>query len=751
MYNADPNLDNDLKYINWTKDLDCFIDTLSGLSFNGPNLHQHKIAQGLAEALLMFPRPPNNKLATAKEYFMGERYCILVVTGDPIPLKMNVYVPLIKNGNFLLSQLKPLCANFLEVASIFGQLATGLSIITPTQYPMYREIFNSVSKVSHMENHPVEYRMDEITFLLSSNFKEAHNVLHEKGKTVCVTSPIISSAYLEGSLSPPSLSSLITQRFLCSMFLENLTEQIIDGVKNVMLVPENAVTPIHSIIPQATINQTFEPSISSSKLPRMNVFDDYMENLDNDDCYDSLLPWKKPKFIPTFEKEDNFEDFFLPEKPFMPFNDTLGQEKTSSSNQSISLRSLKEIEGEPTQVTIDIASQSVSKDIVGEWSSKGQPQELGGGMGIMSHFHISEKFSSSDISLPQPLVVSTFTTKEGSSRGQGQDLAASNMGIMNHFPTSKTSSSNFSFSQPMVQSIPIIGEGPSRGLTHELGGNTGVGNIIPTLENCSRNSFSFPQLMSPNLLPMGGKDWQCQSGGNNTTIRSGTTDQLLHEPPQISASLGNFMYPNSTKNLLNQFQSASSPSFSLLSYNGDSSNGSGNSSCHQFERHLPFKFTELSYLGTPRMREFALQRNIINVLPPPPFADIKDYVTAWEGCLVGRVHSYRACLNQARVMIKPTSPSSLISAWSSRLEIVIFIPTKAVTHTLKIIGGPINYVFFHITRFNNLDVYQHMIGKNLCAKIELPSETIILRTTTESKHHFLGIIVPRETIFVEPI
>ncbi|XP_029130238.1 mediator of RNA polymerase II transcription subunit 25-like [Cajanus cajan] len=129
---------------------------------------------------------------------------------------------------------------------------------------------------------------------------------------------------------------------------------------------------------------------------------------------------------------------------------------------------------------------------------------------------------------------------------------------------------------------------------------------------------------------------------------------------------------------------------------------------------------------------------------------IKDYVKAWEGCLVGRVHSYRACLNQARVMAKPTSPSSLTSTWSSRLEITIFIPIKAVNYTLRIIGGPIDYVFFHITQFNNFDVYDHLMSKSLCAKIELPSHIIIL-STTESKHHFLGIIFPRDTIFVEPV
>ncbi|XP_029124626.1 mediator of RNA polymerase II transcription subunit 25-like [Cajanus cajan] len=748
MYNASPNLGNDVQYINWTKDLDYFIRVLSGLSFNGPNLYQHKIAEGLAEALVMFPRPPD-KLATIQEYFMGERHCILLATGNPVPQKMNVSVPLIKDAKFVPSQLKPLYGNFLEVAPIFGELAISLSIITPMHHPMYREIFNSANNVSPMVNNPIEYRMDELTFLLSRNFKEAHNVLYRKGKTVSTSKESAVPMKTKSCVTPPIISSTYPQENLLSANSMIPMEQTIEGVQNVMHALESAVTSLHPVIPQVTAAQTCDPSPISSQLPKQNVFENLMANLCNDDGGD-IIPWKKPKFIPTFneeEEENSFRDLFKLDKPLIPFVDTLGQEKTLSSNQSISLEALKE--GEPTQVLMDIATQSVSKEIAGEGSSRVQALELGGNVSLMNPIPASENFSS--FSFSQPLVASTYTAGEGSSRGLAQEQG-SNMGVVNNIPTSKTfSNSNFSFPQPVVASNCTVGEGSSRGQVQELGGNLGITNPIPTLENGSNYSFSLPRLINPDLWPMWVKELQQPSGGNNTTVGLGTPNPLPHDPPRVGASLGNSLFPNSTENLLNQCQSTSSPSFNpVLSYGGGGgSSGNGSSSHQQLQRQIPYKYTELSHLGTPAMREWAQQYNPRNILLPPLLMDIKDYVVAWEGCLVGRVHAYRACLSQARVMIKPTSPSSLTSTWSSRLEILIFIPITAVKHTLKIIGRPIDYVFFHIIQFNNLDVYEHLMSKNLCAKIELPLHTIIL-STTESKHHFLGIIFPRDTVFVEP-
>ncbi|XP_014506242.2 mediator of RNA polymerase II transcription subunit 25 [Vigna radiata var. radiata] len=249
----------------------------------------------------------------------------------------------------------------------------------------------------------------------------------------------------------------------------------------------------------------------------------------------------------------------------------------------------------------------------------------------------------------------------------------------------------------------------------ELGGKMGVVNPIPPSENCSNSSFSFPQ-SNPNA-------WNQPSGMNNTTV-----------------GFGNLIFPDTAENSLNQFQS---PSFPMLTC------GSSSSSIHQpFPKPLQFQAIGITIRGTPAMKHRCNQGLVSP--PPPSLTDFHSFVCAWQGCLIGKVYSNRESLNVAKAVRKPTSPVTLAADWRSTLRIVCFLPTKTVNYTLKICGGAIDYVFFHITEFNNLDVYEHLSKKKVCAKVELPSETIIL-SATESKYHFLGTIIPRDIVFIQPV
>lgn len=40
-----------------------------------------------------------------------------------------------------------------------------------------------------------------------------------------------------------------------------------------------------------------------------------------------------------------------------------------------------------------------------------------------------------------------------------------------------------------------------------------------------------------------------------------------------------------------------------------------------------------------------------------------------------------------------------------------------ITFEFRIFGGPIDYVFFHIIKFNNLDLYDYMMSTNLVSHI----------------------------------
>ncbi|KAL5184262.1 Mediator of RNA polymerase II transcription subunit 25 [Glycine soja] len=186
-------------------------------------------------------------------------------------------------------------------------------------------------------------------------------------------------------------------------------------------------------------------------------------------------------------------------------------------------------------------------------------------------------------------------------------------------------------------------------------------------------------------------------------------------------------------NVMAQFQSCPSRSLQVLPYDSSS-----RSSHQQFPRYLPFQMTRINPQGIPPA--MMPQYNKGHLWPhPPTLTDFPKFVHAWEGTLVGRTHSYRDSLNQARAVRRPTSPVRLTAEWRPSLDIVIFIPTNAINYTIMTYGGPIDYVLFHITHFDNFNLHNHMRSKNLCAKILLPYQTIIL-SLTDSKYHFLGAI-----------
>ncbi|TKY44677.1 Mediator of RNA polymerase II transcription subunit 25 [Spatholobus suberectus] len=175
-----------------------------------------------------------------------------------------------------------------------------------------------------------------------------------------------------------------------------------------------------------------------------------------------------------------------------------------------------------------------------------------------------------------------------------------------------------------------------------------------------------------------------------------------------------------------------------------SSNSSSSS-----RQHVPYQMSGFDPLGRPALRPSTwvppvpiTQFNPSDFWPPPPsLTDFRDYARAWEGSLVGKIHRNRTSLHTAKALIRRATSPSLTIEWSSRLEIALYVPKKALDHTIKFCCGPIDYVFFRILQFNNLDLSDHLMSKNLCAKIHLPSQILIL-SPTESKYHYIGIVFP---------
>ncbi|KAK3007963.1 hypothetical protein RJ639_013794 [Escallonia herrerae] len=79
----------------WTRDMDIFLQWLSMLSFSGGGFDESAVAEGLSNALMMFPLNLNGGNA----HRLGKWHCILVAASSPYPLPRPVLLPVIKTSS----------------------------------------------------------------------------------------------------------------------------------------------------------------------------------------------------------------------------------------------------------------------------------------------------------------------------------------------------------------------------------------------------------------------------------------------------------------------------------------------------------------------------------------------------------------------------------------------------------------------------------------------------------------------------
>ncbi|KAH1059603.1 hypothetical protein GLYMA_02G098500v4 [Glycine max] len=79
----------------WTRDPDVFFMWLSSIPFSGGGFNDAVIAEGLAEALVMFP---NSQSGDPNQQNVDmHQHCILVAASNPYPLQTPIYVPQLQN------------------------------------------------------------------------------------------------------------------------------------------------------------------------------------------------------------------------------------------------------------------------------------------------------------------------------------------------------------------------------------------------------------------------------------------------------------------------------------------------------------------------------------------------------------------------------------------------------------------------------------------------------------------------------
>ncbi|KAJ1425130.1 Mediator complex, subunit Med25, von Willebrand factor type A [Sesbania bispinosa] len=397
LYNASSEVGFDIRILNWTRDVNRFLEILSCLTFNGNDVNQYVMAEGLADALMMFPRPSKTNVMAKQEYFNGERHCILVATGDPVPRRMQVSVPIIQDAPVVSPIFQACNVDFLEVAQMFTQGNDTPLATTPT---------------SHC-------KIGQFHVLLSRNFQGAHDALQENRImdlpvkiNVESINPTVNALPRVFSNSRQDQSSQT-----CEVAIRNLT---IEAPKDVRL--ETIGSQIHSlephvVLPNAT-NQMHGAS-SNSQYP-MNMYDDIMAELIADK---DISTSEKPMTFTTLE-DDYFHSDLL---PFNDINNTLVQDQQISSKKNISMEGLKVDENTLEQAVreatqhisenqtsnndltansskeVNILPQVVPKEptsITRKGCSTGLLQELRSKRGVMNPIHNSGNSSNVALSVP---------------------------------------------------------------------------------------------------------------------------------------------------------------------------------------------------------------------------------------------------------------------------------------------------------------------------------------------------------------
>ncbi|KAI3699130.1 hypothetical protein L2E82_43192 [Cichorium intybus] len=128
----------------WTKDVEIFMQWLNGIKFSGATLYGAAIAEGLSEALMMFPyvkgfpNPGNWDL---------QKHCILVAASNPYSVPTPVYTPpCFRPPQYDVMQPGPRLCDAEAVAKSFPTVS--LSVISPWRFPKLEAIYNAANRLS---------------------------------------------------------------------------------------------------------------------------------------------------------------------------------------------------------------------------------------------------------------------------------------------------------------------------------------------------------------------------------------------------------------------------------------------------------------------------------------------------------------------------------------------------------------------------------------------------------------------------
>ncbi|KAM5567648.1 hypothetical protein ABKV19_015631 [Rosa sericea] len=175
----------------WTRDVDRFLQWLSAIPLAGGGFSDAAIAEGLSEALMMFPTVQNGSQNQQNVDF--QKHCILVAASNPHPLPTPVYRPQIQNvekSENIDAQTESRLYDAEAVAKSFAQCLVSLSVICPKQLPKLRAIYNAGKRNPRAADPPIDnVKNPHFLVLISENFMEARATLSRPGSTTLPSNP----------------------------------------------------------------------------------------------------------------------------------------------------------------------------------------------------------------------------------------------------------------------------------------------------------------------------------------------------------------------------------------------------------------------------------------------------------------------------------------------------------------------------------------------------------------------------------
>ncbi|TQD70369.1 hypothetical protein C1H46_044094 [Malus baccata] len=161
------------------------VGRLSAIPFSGGGFSDAAIAEGLSEALMMFPTVQNG--SQNQQNVDCQKHCVLIAASKPHPLPTPVYRPQIQNleqNENIDAQTENRLYDAEAVAKSFPQSSVSLSVICPIQLPELRAIYNAGKRNPRAADPPIDNAKNpRFLVLISENFMEARATLSRPGIT----------------------------------------------------------------------------------------------------------------------------------------------------------------------------------------------------------------------------------------------------------------------------------------------------------------------------------------------------------------------------------------------------------------------------------------------------------------------------------------------------------------------------------------------------------------------------------------